>query len=57
MNAVLPPWNGAIATERDLLYQHLTERFGGALARTASGYEADPDARRDLLQDLHAAQR
>ncbi|MEW6431222.1 MAG: sigma-70 family RNA polymerase sigma factor [Myxococcota bacterium] len=40
---------------RDARYREVSEAFGAALARLASGYEADPDKRRDLLQDIHAA--
>lgn len=37
------------------LYQQAVASYGAALARLASGYEADPDSRRDLLQEIHLA--
>jgi RNA polymerase sigma-70 factor, ECF subfamily len=40
---------------RDALYREVTEKHGRALARLATGYEAEPERRRDLLQDIHAA--
>lgn len=40
---------------QDELYEHAATDYGGALARLARGYEADPDKRRDLLQDIHLA--
>ncbi len=36
-------------------YQDAVDRFGRALDRLARAYEADPDRRRDLLQDIHFA--
>jgi RNA polymerase sigma-70 factor (ECF subfamily) len=38
---------------RDELYQTAIGSFGHALDRLAAGYEADPDKRRDLRQDIH----
>ena len=40
---------------QDELYLRAMAEFGPALARLARGYEADPDQRRDLLQDIHFA--
>lgn len=40
---------------RDDLYHQVAETFGAALERLARAYEADPEERRDLLQDIHAA--
>jgi RNA polymerase sigma-70 factor (ECF subfamily) len=37
------------------LYQEAAAEYGGALDRLASAYEADPEERRDLLQDIHVA--
>ena len=37
------------------LYQEDISQFGGAIERLAHAYEADPDKRRDLLQDIHLA--
>lgn len=34
-------------------YQEAAEQYGAALERLARAYEADADARRDLLQDIH----
>jgi RNA polymerase sigma-70 factor (ECF subfamily) len=42
------------ATEAaDLLYEEAIRACGAALRRLARGYEADPDHRRDLLQEMH----
>ena len=38
-----------------LRYTEVAGTFGAALERLAGGYERDPDARRDLLQDIHVA--
>jgi RNA polymerase sigma-70 factor (ECF subfamily) len=45
----------AAASRQDELYQAAAETFGAALERLARGYEADPERRRDLLQDVHLA--
>jgi RNA polymerase sigma-70 factor, ECF subfamily len=34
------------------LYQEAIEAYGAALSRLARGYEADPDRRRDLVQEI-----
>jgi RNA polymerase sigma-70 factor (ECF subfamily) len=39
--------------ERDELYQTAVREFGRALDRLAAGYEADPEKRHDLRQDIH----
>lgn len=39
----------------DKLYERCADEFGPALDRLAAAYEAGPDARRDLLQDIHTA--
>jgi RNA polymerase sigma-70 factor (ECF subfamily) len=36
-------------------YAEVERTFGAALERLAAGYERDPEARRDLLQDIHVA--
>jgi RNA polymerase sigma-70 factor, ECF subfamily len=41
------------ATNQDDLYRHAAELYGSALARLVSAYEADPEKRRDLNQDIH----
>jgi RNA polymerase sigma-70 factor, ECF subfamily len=38
---------------RDELYQTAIREFGRALDRLAAGYEADPDKRHDLRQEIH----
>lgn len=46
----------SIASEdvsQDDLYEEVANAYGAALARLARAYEADPESRRDLLQDLH----
>jgi RNA polymerase sigma-70 factor (ECF subfamily) len=40
---------------QDELYQKAAEEYGAALARLVLAYEADPDLRRDLLQEIHLA--
>jgi len=42
-------------TTRDQLYEDAAETYGPALERLARAYEADPDLRRDLLQEIHVA--
>ena len=37
----------------DELYEEAGFKYGAALRRLAKGYEADPDQRRDLLQEIH----
>ena len=44
----------AMPTQDDL-YQEAAETYGTALERLARAYEADAEARRDLLQDIHIA--
>jgi RNA polymerase sigma-70 factor (ECF subfamily) len=39
----------------DELYEEATATYGAALDRLARAYEADPDNRRDLLQEIHLA--
>lgn len=45
----------AIRSTQDGLYQEAASTFGSALERLAHAYEADPDVRRDLLQEIHIA--
>ena len=40
---------------QDDFYHKVASDYGAALARMASAYEADPDLRRDLLQEIHLA--
>ncbi len=40
-------------TERDELYATASREFGRALDRLSAGYEADPEKRHDLRQDIH----
>ncbi len=44
-----------VASRQDELYQEAAKAHGAALERLARAYEADPDHRRDLLQDIHVA--
>jgi RNA polymerase sigma-70 factor (ECF subfamily) len=46
---------GGPVSTRDACYQKAIDRFGQALDRLPRAYEADPDARRDLIQDVHFA--
>jgi Sigma-70 region 2 len=39
--------------KRDELYETAIREFGRALDRLAAGYEADPEKRHDLRQDIH----
>jgi len=43
------------ASRQDKLYQEAAAGYTAALERLARGYEADPDRRRDLLQEIHLA--
>jgi RNA polymerase sigma-70 factor (ECF subfamily) len=43
-----------MASRQDL-YEEAVRTHGAALDRLARAYEADPDKRRDLLQDIHLA--
>jgi RNA polymerase sigma-70 factor (ECF subfamily) len=38
---------------QDDLYREAVEQFGSSLDRLARAYEADPEKRRDLRQDIH----
>jgi RNA polymerase sigma-70 factor, ECF subfamily len=38
---------------QDDLYRDAADKYGSSLERLASAYEADPDKRRDLSQDIH----
>ena len=43
------------ASSQDDFYREAASAYGAALERLAQGYEADPEIRRDLLQDIHIA--
>jgi RNA polymerase sigma-70 factor (ECF subfamily) len=45
----------AQAPTQDELYREAAETYAAALERLARAYEADPEVRRDLLQDIHIA--
>ena len=52
------PESGTIPAEslsQDDLYQKTATEYGPALDRLARAHEADPDKRRDLLQEIHIA--
>jgi RNA polymerase sigma-70 factor, ECF subfamily len=38
---------------QDDLYRQVADGYGSSLDRLARAYEADPETRRDLLQDIH----
>lgn len=40
---------------QDARYEQASTEFGAALARLARGYEADPEKRTELLQEIHLA--
>ena len=42
-------------TTQDRLYDEAAGTYGAALGLLARGYEVHPDARRDLLQEIHLA--
>jgi RNA polymerase sigma-70 factor (ECF subfamily) len=41
------------ASNQDERYREAADEFGAALARLARAYEADPEKRRDLIQEIH----
>jgi RNA polymerase sigma-70 factor (ECF subfamily) len=43
------------ASRQDDAYREAAATHGAALARLARGYEADPERRRDLIQEIHVA--
>jgi RNA polymerase sigma-70 factor, ECF subfamily len=43
----------SVRQDREQLYRNAVREFGSALDRLAAGYEADPDKRHDLRQDIH----
>jgi RNA polymerase sigma-70 factor, ECF subfamily len=43
----------AAAPAQDELYREAARTYGAPLERLARAYEADPEIRRDLLQDIH----
>jgi RNA polymerase sigma-70 factor, ECF subfamily len=45
--------SGTPEPKRDELYETAIGEFGRALDRLAAGYEADPEKRLDLRQDIH----
>jgi len=45
--------SAAEAAQREELYRTAVREFGRALDRLAAGYEADPEKRHDLRQDIH----
>jgi len=40
---------------QDELYRRIAQEYGAALARVAYAFEADPELRRDLSQEIHLA--
>lgn len=42
-----------MTTDQDARYADAVAQWGAALQRIARAYEADPERRRDLLQDMH----
>jgi RNA polymerase sigma-70 factor (ECF subfamily) len=43
------------SSKQDTLYQEAAHDFGSALDRLTRAYEANPERRRDLLQEIHIA--
>ena len=50
---VSPTQSNGPPPKRDELYAIASREFGPALDRLAAGYEADPEKRHDLRQDIH----
>ena len=46
---------GQAGEAQDARYRRVAAEFAPAVERLARGYEADPDLRRDLVQDIHVA--
>ena len=46
---------GEAPSRQDELYREAASSYSPALERLARGYEADPDRRRDLVQEIHLA--
>jgi RNA polymerase sigma-70 factor (ECF subfamily) len=46
---------GPRTSEQDARYSDATGRYALAIERLARGYEADPELRRDLVQEIHVA--
>src|SRR3569623_215015 len=44
-----------INQEQAARYSEAARRYGAASERAATGYEADPELRRDLVQEIHTA--
>lgn len=42
-----------VHASQDDLYKEAVEKYGSSLQRLAGAYEADPDKRRDLTQEIH----
>ena len=47
--------SGAARSRQDARYLAAARELGAMSGRLARGYEADPELRRDLVQDIHAA--
>lgn len=45
----------AVKSNQDMLYEQASIEYGPALERLARAYEAEPETRRDLLQEIHIA--
>ena len=53
---LLPPVTTLnVDSPQDAHYREAAAEYGAALERLARAYEADPDRRRDLLQEIHLA--
>ena len=42
-------------SQQDARYSRAAAQYGAAIERLARGYEADPELRRDLVQEIHTA--
>jgi RNA polymerase sigma-70 factor (ECF subfamily) len=48
-----PETISAVEVDQDSLYEQAADAYGSSLDRLARAYEFDPEARRDLLQEIH----
>jgi RNA polymerase sigma-70 factor, ECF subfamily len=48
-----PETISGVERSQDSLYEQAADTYGSSLDRLARAYELDPEARRDLVQDIH----
>jgi RNA polymerase sigma-70 factor (ECF subfamily) len=52
-NTIQPFTTISDVSRQDALYREAAGLYGAAIERIARGYEADPEKRRDLVQEIH----